>query len=126
MAKRSEDLNGVAALYRARQLAEQCVAPSDDAFRDKYPNLFSLLTNAQVTENKVVDGAFLRVSNSAGDWLLALGVPALGAFAEVMSSTFDAGLVKLETALATGNIGWRFNLKRSAKVRSLRGPEKSG
>lgn len=126
MPKRIEQLNGIAALYRARQLAELGTAPTDDGFRERYPNLFSLLTNSKVDDRTVADGAFLRLSNASGDWVLSVGVPSIGAYAEVMSQTFEAGIAKLEANLAAGNVDWRFNLKRRPRIRKLESPEKTG
>jgi hypothetical protein len=126
MAKDKEPgVNGVAALYKARQLAERGTAPSDKVFADRYPNVFSLLTSNRVAHDKVADGAYLRISNAAGDWCFALGVPSLAAFTEVSAGTFEAGLDRLESILATGNASWRFNLRRPTLVRTLKSPEKS-
>jgi hypothetical protein len=118
-------LNGVAALYKARQLAERGVIPSDEAFAKAYPSLFSLLTNSAIDERRSVDGTSLRVSNSAGDWCLTLAVPALGAYAEVLSKTWNDGLAKLDSALSSGSIEWRFNLRRSARIRKQQEEKKS-
>lgn len=120
MAKPRPDLNGVAALYRARALVERGIVPNDDSFRQRCPSIFGYLTQNTVGEGQVIDGSFLRVSVSAGDWCVSLGIPALGAYCEVLAATVDEGLAKLDSALATGAAAWRWSVKRKARVREVK------
>jgi len=124
MAKEKPSLNGTAMLAEIRRRAEIGQAPSDESFEQRYPALFSLLTNGQIDPTHVADGNFIRLSNNNGDWLLTVGVPALGMFGEVQDRTFDLVLTKLETALAANKIDWKANLKRPAKPRLLKEPGK--
>lgn len=103
--------------FRARQKADQGIAPVDDAFRDQYPNVWDLLTSNKADEDKVCDPAKLEISNSAGDWLVVVRVPAFSCWAELMVATFAEVLPRLEQELASGKIKMRYNLKRKAKTR---------
>jgi hypothetical protein len=114
------ELNGVAKLYEARQLAEKGIAPSDPEFRDRWPNLFSILTCCKVTEDRVIDPPSLRLSNSSGDWCVSLAVGGIQAYGEVMVKTFAEAFDAVERALVGGMPFWKHNLRKPTKDRPLK------
>jgi hypothetical protein len=118
-------LNGISALYKQRLEVERGIVPADDAFRERYPAVFAYLTQTAISATKVIDGSYLRFTSNAGDWCASLGVPALGAFADVLASTFNEALDRLEGSLASGKCDWRWSVKRRPRLRDLRKEEKS-
>lgn len=121
MAKRKTDgLNGVADLYALRQLAEKNLAPDDDGFRQQYPKLFSILSDQKVSETQLIDPPTLTLRNAAGDWQLSLSVPGLRMYRDVLGSTFQDALQRLETDLANNPAGWRVNTKKPVSLRELK------
>lgn len=118
------ELNGVAALYHARQLAERGISPSDAEFEQLYPTLFSILTNNRIEADKVIDPPSLMLRNSSGDWCLGISIPSLGFYGELMFKTHAEALPGVELALASGRFPWKINLKKGVKTRSLKTQEK--
>jgi hypothetical protein len=116
-------LNGVAALYHARQKAQDGAWPDDKEFSERWPSLFSIMCNNRLDPKHWTDPARLSISNSCGDWLIGLSVPGLAAFTQVMARTVNAGLDALEKGLFDGTVQWTFNLKRPAKVRKVEEPK---
>jgi hypothetical protein len=118
--KESVVLNGLAGVYKARQLADSCRAPCDDEFAQRYPSLLSILVNNLVDDDHAVDNARLSISVSGGDWEIGLGCSALNAFGTIHAKTFLGGLEALESQLSSLTFAWVFNRKKQPKLREVK------
>jgi len=112
-------LNGVAALAKLRQDAEAGQAPDDEAFRTRYPALYSILAHNRITETQWTDPARLTITNANGEWSVQVMVPGLAAYRSALGPTIDQAFSDLELKLNTDPAGWQFNLKRRARVRKV-------
>jgi hypothetical protein len=123
--KKREELNPAAQLYLARQLAERGTCPTDDAFREAYPTLWSLCTTWWIDDTHRVEACRLEVSVMGGDWLFKLSSPSMRGHAQCLAQTFALGIAKLEAQLSGPDPGWSFWLKRRASIAQVQ-PEKNG
>jgi hypothetical protein len=104
-------------LYQARKLVDRGIVPDDGAFRERFPLLFELLTSTHVSVEEVTQAAFLRVTNSAGDWAFQVVSPGLGGQCEALVKAFEEGLPALELHLGEGTQSFRFWERRKPKIR---------
>lgn len=118
--RKNPELNGVADLYMLRQLAERNQAPDDPDFGQKYPRLFSILSDNRISEDKLIDPPILSVKNAAGDWQVSLSVPGLRMYGEVLAGTFLEALDLLERRLAEGSFPWKVNTKKAVLAREVK------
>jgi len=123
MAREQEPLNGVAALYKARLLAGQGIAPCDQQFEERWPHLFSLLSNNKVSRDKFTLPVRLGVYNACGDWCLSLSAPGLAMYGEQLYKTFLEGLDGLTAAIAAQTFPWKPNPARALKVKEIEKPK---
>lgn len=111
------ELNGVSAVYALRLASERPSLPNDDAFRERFPSLFSYLTTVEIGPGLFMEPLRLSIQNASGDWAIGLSAPALGGYTSVLAPTVDAGLAALNEGLATGTLRWKFDQRKSPKIR---------
>lgn len=119
MAKEKKEVNPLARLYLARKKAEEGTCPNDDAFRERYPNLWALTTTWWLDQEHRVEAAEIKVRVVVGDWIFTLSSPAMGASKSVCVPTYEGGLDALERVVADQGTPWTFWLKRRAKIKKV-------
>lgn len=118
--KTAGELNGVAKLFEMRQAAEQNVAPSDEVFREKYPHLFSILTDNRISETQVFDGCSMTIRNSTGDWAISLSAGGLRMYGTILARTIEEGLAEANLRLGNTTFPWKVDQRKRVNVRELK------
>jgi hypothetical protein len=126
MAKPSKDeeLNGVARVYKLRQLAQLGTPPSDPEFQATYPALFSLLCDNRPDKDLFCQMPRLSLQVNGGDWVLSLSIAGLNSYGEVSAGTMALVLAEANQRLASGTFPWRFNTMRDPKTKEIRKSKK--
>ncbi len=122
--KKQLETNGVAELFLTRQKLLAGTAPCDEDFSQRFPKLFSLLTNLAIDESQASEPTSLRITNNGGDWLVSVYVPGGGCSRSVQVRTMAEAFLALEAAVGTGPQDWKYDLRHEPKVRKVRPPKK--